>query len=285
MKFVGAASIVLLSMPAFAEEKPIKRSMDDNSRYFEVSRVKSGDVVTMTTRQNCPTWGDNFTKRKYHCKLRKIKFIAEGSKIEKLNTMVALAAEFKIEMMPTVIGPSEVKVEITTNLPGTVEVMLGLGLAGQASDDVFIGTTKRIAIKHGRASATIGKPGLPGGNYDLEVSFYPRWGPQDSVAKAAGANSEIHALQTVTLTGTGKSPKAAQQRENDRRWVMENVDPGTRWNRSYWVSRFGQPRQVTITRWNPRIIKAYYFKSLDMTIFVNELKGELSYWRMGRATE
>ena len=87
MKLIGAASIILLlSLPAFAEEKPVKRSMGDKCRYFEVSRVKNGDVVTMITHQNCPTWGDSFTKRKYHCKLRKIKFIAESSKIEKLNT-------------------------------------------------------------------------------------------------------------------------------------------------------------------------------------------------------
>lgn len=201
------------------------------------------------------------------------------------STTATLAAELKIELVPTVIGPSEVEVEITSNIPGTIEVMLGLGLAGQDPDDVFIGTSKRITIKNGRATATVGKPGLPSGKYEVEVSFYPGWGPQDSVVKAAGANSEIHAIQTVTLKGTGESPEAAQQRENDQRWVTENVYGGTRWNRSYWVGRFGEPQQLTITRLNPKVIKAYYFNSLDMMIFVNELKGEVSHWRTGRATE
>ncbi len=201
------------------------------------------------------------------------------------STTAALAAEFKIELVSKVVGPSEVEVEVTSTIPGTIDVMLGLGLVGQKPDDVFIGINKRITLKNGRATATVGKPGLPAGKYEVEVSFYPRWGPQDSAAKAAGANSEIHARQIVTLKGTGESPEAARQRENDRRWVMLNVSVGTRWNRSSWVDRFGEPQQLITTRWNPDIIKAYYFKHLDMTIIVNELKGEISTWRMGRDTE
>lgn len=197
----------------------------------------------------------------------------------------ALAAEFKIELVSKVVGPSEVKVEVTSTIPGIIDVMVGLGLVGQKPDDVFIGINKRITLKNGRATATVGKPGLPAGKYEVEVSFYPRWGPQDSAAKAAGVNSEIHARQTVTLKGTGESPEAAQQRENDQRWVMENVYVGTRWNRSSWIGRFGEPQQLITTRWNPDIMKAYYFKSLDMTIFVNKLKGEVSHWRMGRKME
>jgi hypothetical protein len=193
------------------------------------------------------------------------------------STTTALAAAFKIELVSNVVGPSEVEVEVTSTIPGTIDVMLGLGLVGQKPDDVFIGINKRITLKNGRATATVGKPGLPKGKYEVEVSFYPRWGPQDSAAKAAGVNAEIHARQIVTLKGTGESPDAAQQRENDKRWVMENVFVGTRWNWSSWVDRFGEPQQLTTTRLNPDIMKAYYFKSLDMTIFVNELKGEVSH--------
>lgn len=195
------------------------------------------------------------------------------------------SGNFKIEVAPRVIGPSEVEVAITSNIPGTIDVMVGLGLAGQKPDDVFIGTNKRVAVKNGRATIKIGKPDLPAGIYEVEVSFYPRWGPQDAAAKGAGISSNIHTRKFVNLIGTGKSPKAAQKRENDQRWVMENVYTGTRWNHSYWVGRFGKPQQLPTTRWNPKIIKAYYFKSLDMTIFVNELKGEVSHYRMGQATK
>lgn len=201
------------------------------------------------------------------------------------SATAASAAEFKIEFTSKVVGPSEVEVEVTSTIPGTIDVMLGLSLVGQRPDDVYIGTDKRITLKNGRGTATIGKPGLPSGMYEIEVDFYPRWGPQDSAAKSAGLNSEIHARQTVTLRGTGESSEAAQRRENDQLWVMENVSIGTRWDRSFWVGRFGEPQQFATTRWNPDIIKAYYFKSLDMTIFVNELKLEVSVWRMGRKTE
>ena len=198
---------------------------------------------------------------------------------------VARPAEFEIEVVPKVVGPSEVEVEVATNIPGTIEVMLGLGLAGQKPDDVFIGTDKRIAVKDGRATSRIGKPGLPAGKYEVEVSFYLSWGLQDDTAKAAGVTSDIHAREIVRLEGTGESPEAAQRRRNDRSWVIGNVYAGSRWSRSYWVARFGEPEQLTTTSWNPRIIKAYYFESLDMTIFTNELKGEVSHWRSGRATE
>ena len=152
--------------------------------------------------------------------------------------------------------------------------MLGLGLADQDPDDVFIGTSKRITIKNGRATATISKPGLPSGKYEVEVSFYPRWGPQDSIAKAAGANSEIHALQTVAIEGTGEPPEG-RAATGER----SAVDHGERlrWN-SLGIGLIGSAVSANIDSspsrvLSPRIIKAYYFKSLDMTIFVNELKG------------
>ena len=196
-----------------------------------------------------------------------------------------LAVDFTIELVAKVVGPSEVEVEVTSNIPGTIDVILGLDLAGQKPDDVFIGTDKRITLRIGRATAMIGKSGLPGGRYEVKASFYPRWGPQDNAAKAAGIESEIHARRTVMLTGTGESARSAQQRANNQRWVMENVHFGSRWDRSYWVRRFGNPQTLATTLWNPKIIKAYYFETLDLTIFVNELKSEVSHWRTGRVTE
>jgi len=44
-------------------------------------------------------------------------------------------------------------------------------------------------------------------------------------------------------------------------------------------------RAAKLESGNPEIIKASYFQSLDMTIFVNEPKGEVSHWRTGRETE
>lgn len=194
-----------------------------------------------------------------------------------------LAAEtYIIDMVPKNISANKVTVEISTNIPGSIDVMLSLGLEGQAPDDVFIGASKRVNIQNGHAVATVGKQGLPSGKYELEVSYYPKWGPQDATAKAAGANAKIEMQKIVVLGGTGANAADAQRKENGQRWVMENVYGGTKWDMSTWTRRFGGTTPIQVTGLNPNIINAYYFEQIDMTIFVNVLKGEVSHWRTGR---
>ena len=41
---------------------------------------------------------------------------------------------------------------------------------------------------------------------------------------------------------------------------------------------------MKVTRYNPDIIKGHYFPDIDVTVFVNTLKGEVSVWRLGRAS-
>ena len=217
-------------------------------------------------------------------KRQRLFLVFVGFLLAATNT-IAVAAKFNIEVAPRVVGPNKVEVNVTSNIPGTVEVMLSLDLAGQKPTDTYIGVSKRIALKTGTTKTVIGKPDLPAGKYYVEVSFYPKWGPKDEVAKQAGAKFEIHARKLITLKGSGQSAHAVVKRKNDQSWVMKNVGIGTRWNYSYWVKRFGSPEQLRTTRWNPKIIKAYYFKSLDMTIFVNVLKHEVAIWRLGRKTE
>ena len=76
--------IIILMLTCFnsimAEEKPIKRSMDDKCKYFEVSQSKDGDIVTMITRQDCPTWGNTWSLVEYDCASKEYKFIGESSK-------------------------------------------------------------------------------------------------------------------------------------------------------------------------------------------------------------
>ena len=38
------------------------------------------------------------------------------------------------------------------------------------------------------------------------------------------------------------------------------------------------------TRYNPGIIKGHYYPAIDMTVFVNTLKDEVSVCRIGRAS-
>lgn len=197
----------------------------------------------------------------------------------------AQSQDYSIDIEPRVVGSSDVEVQVSTNIPGTIEAMLSLGLAGQKPDDVFIGISERITIRNGRASETIGERSLPSGQYEVEVSFYPRWGFKDDEARKTGISSTIRVQRTIELLGTGEAAHIAQSRQNGQRWVMGNVYGGTPWNRAYWIKRFGEPDEIAVTRLNPNIIKAYYFPSLDMTIFVNELRGQVSHWRTSRASE
>jgi len=98
-----------------------------------------------------------------------------------------------------VVGQYEVKVDIKTNIPGTIKIALSLGLANQKGTDIFIGHTKFLTIKNGRTTASIGKPGLPNGVYEVEATFYPTWGAQDWAAKKAMITEEISTLKNMGL--------------------------------------------------------------------------------------
>jgi hypothetical protein len=182
-----------------------------------------------------------------------------------------------------ILEGNKVRLDVITDIPGTIEVMAGISLAGQAPNDVWIGVNDRARLTDGVGAATFDVSELPQGLYEAEVSYYPKWGPQDDVARASGANNEIDAFVAFRLTGSGESAQAAKFREEGQRWVMLNVEVGERWNPGFWEGKFGSMKELTVDRYNPDIIKAYYFESIDMTLIVNVLKGQIDTWRIGKA--
>lgn len=82
---------------------------------------------------------------------------------------------------------------------------------------------------------------------------------------------------------SGESVEDMKRRNEGRRWVMLNVHMGQEWDPAFWVAKFGDWKQLEVDRGNPAIIKACYFKSIDMTLIVNVLKGEIVTWRDGEA--
>ena len=173
---------------------------------------------------------------------------------------------------------------LRTNIPGIIDVMAGIDLKAQAPDDVYIGKTERVRIIDGLASVTIDTSELPSGDYLATVDFYPRWGFQDEVSRATGISDNLSDSHDISLGGSGESAAEMQFRENSQKWVMGNVISGYAWNESEWTERFGDFEDVPIEALNPKVISAYYFPKLDMTIFVNKLKGSISYWRVGKAS-
>lgn len=181
---------------------------------------------------------------------------------------------------------SIVTLKVTTNIPGTIELFAGLDLKGQAPDDVYIGAdSQRIRLENGRpVTVKFDTSDLPQGTYEATADFYPRWGFQDELSKSTGITANISAAVDIDISGSGESAADALARENSQKWVMETFEMGQPWVESEWTSRFGSYESIPVEGLNPDIIHAYYFPKLDMTIFVNDLKGTASHWRVGRAS-
>jgi hypothetical protein len=193
------------------------------------------------------------------------------------------AGGYTLGVKPTVLHGGDVRLDVVTNIPGVIEVMAGLSLHGQAGNDVHIGKSERVRVANGSGSVIISASDLPQGRYDAEVSFYPRWGFQDPVSRASGISENIEVVEPITIVGSGESAVAAKIRNEGQKWVMENFTMGDPWTPNEWVNRFGNYSELPISRGNPRILKAYYFPRIDMTLIVNVLKGEIVVWRLGQA--
>ena len=200
----------------------------------------------------------------------------------------APTTQYEVSIAPLVLNGSKVKVNITTNVPGEIEVVADLTLAGQASDDVAIDTrAKYVLIHNGKGQTTLDGSTLPTGKYEVKVNLYPWWGLKDDVSKSCGLKQDlgysIGATAVVTLTGTGESAEAVEKRKQGQRWVESNVFGGTKWDPSSWVAKFGSWEELEVSSGNPQILKMFYFKSIDMSLMVNVLKGEIVTWQLGKA--
>ena len=190
--------------------------------------------------------------------------------------------EYTLAVQGRVVGDNRVQVDVSTNIPGVIELMSGVSLANQAPDDIFVGKTERITIRDGAGQTTFDVSDLPQGEYEVEATFYPRWGFQDERSRATGIAEEIESRQPLTFDGSGESVAAVSEQNEGQRWVMENVSMGMAWNPAEWRNRFGAWEEFAATTRNPNIIVNYYFDSIDMTLVVNTLKGEVVTWKMGR---
>jgi hypothetical protein len=211
----------------------------------------------------------------------------KATSVEPKNTPVAkqvLPANPQLMLEAEPVSSNQVRFTIRTNLPLPVEVMAAVSLANQKPEDTYIGHDERATLAEPTTvfildASKANKP-LPKGRYEAEVSFYPRWGAEQSPA-ARGA-PQLRAVQTVTLRGSGISRAEAELRNERQKWVMGNVNMNSPWDEGAYVARLGpyekSPADLS------RLHDAYYFPGADMTLIVNRLRGEVTIWRMGRAS-
>ncbi|MFT6474994.1 hypothetical protein [Qipengyuania profunda] len=193
-------------------------------------------------------------------------------------------AEISLDASPQ--SDTQIRFVVTTNLPTPVEVMAGVALAGQKPDDVFIGHSERVTLASPRTEFVLdtssARNALPSGEYDAEVSFYPRWGAENG-NPAAKTAPELEATDRITLGGSGEDRADAERRNELQRWVMGNIGMNVPWNRESFEARLGPAEKGPSTM--SRLHDAYYFPDADMTFLVNRLKNEVTVWRVGDVTE
>lgn len=190
--------------------------------------------------------------------------------------------EYSITVQAIEIKGKKVRLSISSNIPGNIEIMAGVSLMGQAPKDIYIGKSERVKVSNGSSEVVIDVSDLPSGEYEAEANFYPMWGLQDEKSKLTGINHEISASQKIKISGSGESAELVAKRNEGQKWVMKNIIVGTHWNPSQWKERFGSREELPVTSMNPNIIKNYYFSSIDMTVIVNTLKVKVVTWRMGK---
>ncbi len=207
----------------------------------------------------------------------------------------ALSGEYWINVKANPIGRYTVDVEIETNIPGAIVLAVDLALKDQNPQDTFIGTSFiRVPVSGGKARATIDGSKravlhgskLPAGTYDVEASFYPRWSENKDAASAAKINDTINGKDSVVLSASGQSSSSVKAEAHGQRWVMENFYINYPWKPEFWSNKFGELQQVEYRGLgNPKILKMYYIKSINMTLLVNKLKKEIITYRMGLVHE
>ena len=191
---------------------------------------------------------------------------------------------YSIAVHAKVLSAYRVQFTVRTNIPLPVEVMASLDLKGQNPKDPHVGTDDRIRLRRSPQTFILDgtKRKLPGGAYDAEVVFYPRWGVKNGNPKARQIAERVKGATLVRLKGSGESARDVVERKRLQRWVMGNVSTGTKWNEGLFRERLGA-YTVIPAEW--RYHEAYYFSKADMTILVNTLKRDVTVWRLGRASK
>ena len=200
-----------------------------------------------------------------------------------LPANAAWSEEIYLTISAEELSSTKVRLEFGSNIPLPVEVMVGVDLADQKPDDIWIGASTRIWLRESKTVYVLdtSKKKLPSGKYDAEVAFYNRWGASNG-NPAASTVPDIVATSPIVLKGTGASASDRKRRDELQRWVMETIYMGYPWNPERIENRLGESELLQAEL---NLHTAYYFGDAGMTLLVNELKGTITVWRMGRATK
>jgi hypothetical protein len=201
------------------------------------------------------------------------------------GVFVSSASAQSIQILSVQETVAGVEISVTTDIAPPFEVMADISLSGQADEDIWIGNNEKFTIRSG-AQTLVLKPEfrgkkLPSGNYDVEVSFYPRWGAEKSPSTTKAIKEKVIGLKEFSLKGSGANAATVAAREKSQLWVMENTAIGDPFNLETFEKKLGRSKASVVTNRNG-IIVAHYFEDADITLFENTLKHTLVTWRLGK---
>lgn len=90
---------------------------------------------------------------------------------------------------------------------------------------------------------------------------------------------------TTVKTSGSPSVKPIDPSNTKQQWGITNINIGSNIRLDELIEALGDFEQIDVTGHNPAIIKAYYFRDADMTVFLNTGLNAVSHWRIGRASE
>ncbi len=79
-----------------------------------------------------------------------------------------------------------------------------------------------------------------------------------------------------------RSPKEISEQ---RAWIMENIFIDSDWNLTDMARRFGEFEHYPSPRYNPRIIRMFYFSEIDVTFMVNIMTNKIQTYRFKKADD
>jgi hypothetical protein len=202
--------------------------------------------------------------------------------------MTTAASAQNIEIISVEEKGNSVEIAIETDMATPFEVMAGVGLSGQAGEDVFIGNSVRQTVTSATQMLIVPAiqegDALPSGEYEAEVNFYPRWGAENSPASTQAISTEVQATQPFTIAGSGAPASEILDRNNLQRWVMLNTGAGDSFDLDALRRRLGESEAMDVPNRN-HLIKAHHFPGADMTLFEDTLHGTLVTWKLGRTNQ
>jgi hypothetical protein len=106
------------------------------------------------------------------------------------------------------------------------------------------------------------------------------------MSQATGITDDIHtaARKPVVLKNGNRSAIDEKVKLQGQLWVMEHVNFNLAWNEKFWRSKFGSFDEVAVDS-ELSAMKGYYFKRIDMTIFVNSNTGRTMWYSKGKASK